>query len=212
MGGLAWALPALALGRLWASDSPGNGTVCERWRVWFWWDMTAAWAAIWLAVRATGETGVWLPWAIVSCDRLETLVDGSDESNMPCVAECLRWWPPLPTTGDAPPPPPPLPPGVTTRLGREKLWCRLELLELAWAVNWKKTGVTGDEAPPCWRDLPMVMGGGGARTLSSLSEESTRRRAGRGGGGWVGAGGMEAEADAPDRGGKLPGARADEAD
>jgi hypothetical protein len=31
------------------------------------------------------------------------------------------------------------PAGVTTRwpLGREKLWCRLELLLLAWFVNWE---------------------------------------------------------------------------
>ena len=64
--------------------------------------------------------------------------------------------------------------------------------------------MTGDEAP-CWRDLPTVMGGGGASTLSSLSEESTRRRAGREWAAWEDPDGLEA----PGRGEKLPGARAD---
>lgn len=47
--------------------------------------MTAACAAIWLAVRAA-ECG----WLIPICERFEVAVEGNVGSNMPCVAVCFR--------------------------------------------------------------------------------------------------------------------------
>lgn len=97
IGGLIGALCPLPR-RMPSALSPGNGTVCDRWRAWepFWWDMTAAWAAIWLADKdefdaaaaaaAAMEPAVAL---VLWCERLDMLVEGRVESNRPCVAECF---------------------------------------------------------------------------------------------------------------------------
>ena len=52
--------------------------------------MTAACAAIWLAVNAAlCPTVAELLLCAPTCDKLEVAVDGSVGSNMPCVAVCF---------------------------------------------------------------------------------------------------------------------------
>lgn len=66
------------------------------------------------------------PWLMPTCDRFDVLVDGSVGSNNPGVAECFLAW--FFIRGDDAP-------CVGPLAGREKLWCRLELLALDWVVS-----------------------------------------------------------------------------
>lgn len=146
-----------------------------------------------------------------TCERFDVVIDGSVGSKSPGVAECFLAW--CLMRGDEEPVcvgvRPPLPPA-----GREKFWCRLELLALDCAVaKWEYIGVAGE--PACWRVLWMVMDG--VSGASSLSSGSGRWATGRiGGREWMALLLLEAAAAAaaefevlvpPGRGEKLPGAR-----
>lgn len=88
--------------------------------------MTAAWAAIWLADSAALELLACPPWLMPTCDRFDILVDGRVGSNSPGWAEYFLVW--FFIIGEDDPP-------VGTLAGREKLWCRLEVLALDWVVR-----------------------------------------------------------------------------
>src|SRR3569833_293278 len=105
--------------------------------------MTAAWAAIWLALSSRcGTTG----WDTPIWDKLLVLVDGSVESNKPAVCECLREWPlGPPETGTVRGEPVrgvsllaatwrATAVGRAGGVGREELW-RLDVLELGCCVK-----------------------------------------------------------------------------